>query len=198
MKLLNAGCGTHYAQGWVNTDVWVSDTTTPDVQVVPKQPYPFEDDTFDAVFMGHVIEHIPWNDVPRFLKDMSRVAKPNAPMLIVGPDVFKTIKRWKNGEEPWYMVRSVMEHLDMNYQPDRETEWWDGAHHHWNCHEERVEALIRSIGFTDIENVFDLVPNDAVGKSWHDQKTGITWPVVGKYHWQLCFRFNNLSKQSIQ
>lgn len=198
MKMLNAGCGTHYAQGWVNTDVWVSDTTIPDVQVIPGQPYPFDDNTFDAVFMGHVIEHIPWNDVLFFLQDMSRIAKPNAPMLIVGPDVFKTIKRWKDGKEPWYMVRSVMEHLDMNYQPDRETEWWDGAHHHWNCHEERVETIIRNIGFTEIENVFDNIPNDANGKSWTDEKTGITWPVVGKYHWQLCFKFNNLSKQSIQ
>lgn len=194
MKLLNAGCGTHYAQGWVNTDVWVSDTTTPDVQVVPGQPYPFEDSTFDAVFMGHVIEHISWNNVLEFLKDMSRVAKPNAPMLIVGPDVLKTIIRWRDGQEPWHMVLSVLEHLDMNYQPGRETEWWDGAHHHWNSHEERVEALIRNVGFVDIENVFKLIPNDANGKSWHDEKTNITWPVVGKYYWQLAFRFYNVTK----
>lgn len=194
MKLLNAGCGTHYAKGWVNTDVWESDTTTPDVRVIPGKPYPFEDNTFDAVFMGHVIEHIPWPGVLTFLEDMSRVAKPGAPMLIVGPDVFKTIQRWRDGKEPWHMVCSVLEHQDMNYQPDRETEWWDGAHHHWNCHEERVETLIRNIGFTNIENVFDNIPNDASGKSWHDKKTNILWPVVGKYHWQLAFRFYNKSK----
>jgi len=191
VKYLNAGCGTHYAQGWVNTDVWESDTTRPDVRVVPGEPYPFENDTFDAVFLGHVIEHMPWNDVPTFLKDMSRIAKKDAPMLIVGPDVFKTIQRWKEGTEPWHMVMSVMEHLDMNFQPDRETEWWDGAHHHWNCHEERVKRLITGMGFTDIENVFELIPNDPLGKSWHDDKTGITWPVVGKYHWQLAYRFSN-------
>ena len=191
VKYLNAGCGTHYAQGWVNTDVWESDTTRPDIRVTPGEPYPFEDNTFDAVFMGHVIEHMPWEYVPTFLKDMSRIAKQGAPMLIVGPDVYKTIKRWKDNEEPWYMVMSVMEHLDMNFQPDRETEWWDGAHHYWNCHEERVGKLLTGMGFTDIENVFELIPNDPLGKSWHDAKTGITWPVVGKYHWQLAYRFSN-------
>lgn len=191
MKLLNAGCGTHYAQGWVNTDTWETDTTRPDVRVEPGKPYPFEDNTFDAVFLGHVLEHIPWAEVPAFLNDISRVTKPGAPILVVGPDVFKTIHRWKDGQEPWWMVRSVMEHLDENYQPDREFEWWDGAHHHWNCHEERVERLLTAMGFTNITNVFEDIPNDPNGKSWHDSVTDITWPVVGKYYWQLAFRCFN-------
>jgi len=193
MKYLNAGCGTHYAQGWVNTDVWESDTTKPDVRVTPGEPYPFEDNTFDAVFLGHVIEHIKWDEVPSFMRDMQRIAKPNAPFLLVGPDVHKTIKRWKEGLEPWWMVESVMEHADMNFQPDREDEWWDGAHHHWNCHEKRVESLLSGMGLKDITNVFSVIPNDPMGKSWVDPVTKIEWPVVGKYHWQLCYRFTNIS-----
>lgn len=191
MNLLNAGCGTHYAQGWTNVDVWSSETTRPDVVVKPGEPYPFEDNFFDAVFLGHVIEHIAWPEVPAFLKDISRVAKPGAPILVVGPDVHKTIKRWKDGEEPWWMIESVLEHQDMNHQPDRKHEWWDGAHHHWNCHEARVEKLLTVCGFADIENVFDLIPNDPNGKTWVDQKNQITWPVVGKYFWQLAFLCRN-------
>jgi len=83
MKLLNVGCGTHYAQGWVNADTWETDDTKPDVKVTPGQPYPFEDNTFDAIYMGHVLEHIPWLEVSTFLKDMQRIAKPNAPILKV-------------------------------------------------------------------------------------------------------------------
>lgn len=193
MKYLNAGCGTHYAQGWVNTDVWESDTTKPDIKVIPGEPYPFEDNTFDAVFLGHVIEHIKWDAVPSFMKDMQRIAKPNAPFLLVGPDVHKTIKRWQEGLEPWWMIESVMEHADMNFQPDREDEWWDGAHHHWNCHEKRVESLLNGMGFSEINNVFPIIPNDPNGKSWVDPINNIEWPVVGKYHWQLCYRFTNIS-----
>lgn len=189
MKLLNAGCGTHYAQGWVNTDVWVSDTTKPDIKVTPGEPYPFEDNTFDAIFLGHVLEHIDWKDVPPFMEDMSRIAKPNAPMLIVGPDVYKTIKRWAEQQEPWWMIESVLEHQDINHQPEREHEWWDGATHHWNCHEARVIRLLEVMGFPNIENVFDEVPN---GNNWPDKyEKGLVWPVVGKYYWQLCVRFLN-------
>ena len=191
MMLLNAGCGTHYAKGWVNTDVWVSDTTTPDVQVIPGEPYPFEDNTFDAAFLGHVIEHIPWDKVSAFLKDISRIVKPNAPILVVGPDVFKTIERWKGGFEPWWMVESVIEHRDMNYQPERTAEQWDGAPHHWNCHEKRVEKLLEMVGFLNITNVFNDIPNDPKGTSWFDNATNITWPVVGKFYWQLAFRVTN-------
>ena len=191
MNLLNAGCGTHYAKGWVNTDVWASDTTKPDVVVAPGEPYPFEENYFDGVFLGHVLEHIPWPEVPAFLEDISRVVKPGAPILVVGPDVYKTIQRWKDGQEPWWMVESVLEHQDRNWQPEREGEWWDGAHHHWNCHEARVEKLLNGIGFTNITNVYDDIPNDANGKSWHDAVTDITWPVVGKYYWQLAFRCFN-------
>ena len=185
MKLLNAGCGTHYAEGWTNVDIWEDDTTHPDVVAKAGEPYPFEDDYFDAVYLGHVIEHIDWSAVPAFIMDMVRVAKPGAPILIVGPDVLKTIQLWKEGKEPWHMVLSTMEHQDVNWQPDREHEWWDGATHHWNCHNQRVLELLEDVGFTDISDVYDYIPNNPSGKEWYDQVTDITWPVVGKHHWQF-------------
>jgi len=185
MKLLNAGCGTHYAQGWVNVDIWEDDNTKPDVRAEAGKPYPFEDDYFDAIYLGHVIEHIDWSDVPAFIMDMVRMAKPDAPILIVGPDVLKTIQLWKEGKEPWHMVLSTMEHQDVNWQPGREHEWWDGATHHWNCHHERVVDMLEDLGLTDITDVYNEIPNNPSGKQWHDPVTGITWPVVGKHHWQM-------------
>ena len=189
MKLLNAGCGTHYAEGWVNTDTWETDTTKPDVRVMPGEPYPFEDNTFDAVFLGHVLEHIPWNEVPAFMNDMQRIAKPNSPFLVCGPDVFKTIQRWKDGQEPWSMVLATIEHQDANHQPGREVEWWDGAHHHWNCHHERVWTLLGALNFFNLQDVFDDIPKDPSGKNWlHNE---INWPVVGHYHWQFAILCSN-------
>lgn len=185
MKLLNAGCGTHYAQGWVNCDVWQSDTTKPDVVVQEGSPYPFPDDHFDAIYLGHVIEHIDWRSVPGFLRDMRRVAKTGAPILVVGPDVYKTIQRWKDGLEPWHMVASTMEHQEHNYQPNREEEFWDGATHHWNCHHQRVWDILDNLGYLDLKDYFDIIPNDTSMKSWTDSSTGISWPVVAKWHWQF-------------
>lgn len=191
MKFLNAGCGTHYAPGWVNCDVWESDTTKPDVKVSPGKPYPFEDNTFDAVYLGHVLEHIDWSGVGDFLDDMSRIAKPGAPILIVGPDVFTTIKRWASGQEPWEMILSTMEHQDYNWQPEGPIAHWDGATHHWNCHYERVAQILQHHRMTPVINYTDVIPNDVTMTSWHDHETDIVWPVVAKWHWQFAILVYN-------
>lgn len=185
MNLLNAGCGTHYAKGWINCDVWSSDTTKPDVVVEVDQPYPFPDNHFDAIYLGHVIEHIDWRSVPTFLNDMRRIAKPDAPILVVGPDVLKTIQRWHEGREPWAMVLSTMEHQEHNYQPDRESEFWDGATHHWNCHHQRVWDMLIGLGFKDPIDYYERIPNDTHAHWWKDEETGIKWPVVSKWFWQF-------------
>lgn len=183
MNLLNAGCGTHYAKGWVNTDTWVTADTKPDVQVKPGEPYPFDENHFDAVFLGHVLEHIPWKEVPAFLDDMKRISKPGAQFLICGPDVHRTIKRWAQGQEPWDMVLSVMEHLDFQDTNVPGLKWWDGAHHHWNCHHERVWNLLTKTGFASLVDAVDLIPKNPLGEKWANN--GIEWPVVGHWHWHF-------------
>jgi len=190
VKLLNAGCGTHYAEGWVNADVWKDETTRPDVVVNPGDQYPFSDGYFDAVFLGHILEHIDWKQVPVFLADMRRIAKPGAPFLIVGPDIYKAIQRWKDGSEPWEMVVSTLEHQDVNYQPGK-TDWWDGATHHWNCHHQRVWNLLESLGFTALKDMFDEIPNNVNMTQWLDKESSISWPVVGKWHWQFAIKAFN-------
>jgi len=187
MPFLNAGCGTHYAQGWVNCDVWSDETTRPDVVVTPNEPYPFDNNHFDAIYLGHVLEHIDWSLVPAFLEDMKRIAKPNAPILVVGPDVIKTIHRWKDGHEPFWMIESVMEHQDINLHPNK-VDWWDGATHHWNCHHARVERLLQATGFLNVRDVYEEIPNSVQAKWWTEPSTKITWPVVGKWHWQFAIR----------
>lgn len=185
MQYLNIGCGTWYADGWVNTDVLSDETTKPDVVVTLGEPQPFDDNTFDAIYLGHVLEHIDWKQVPSFLEDTIRIAKPDAPILIVGPDVLKTIQRWKDDLEPWQMILMTMEHQDLNYQPGREDKIWHGAAHFWNCYHQRVWDILSTMGFCCMEDFFDRIPNDADGRSWTDEATGITWPVVGKWHWQF-------------
>lgn len=197
MNLLNAGSGQYNAAGWVNADVHDGGLNNPDIKVEPGEPYPFENNHFDAVLMSHVIEHIKWGSVIPFLKDMSRIAKPNAPMLIIGPDVHRTIRRWKNDEEPWSILEAVLEDRLIDSEPDPEGENqadneddWYGAAHYWNCHEERVILLLKTVGFTNIVSVIDQMADYVDG--WQDPDVpGLVWPTVQKAPWQFALRFTN-------
>jgi SAM-dependent methyltransferase len=197
-KYLNVGCGHHYAAGWINTDVREDEKTRPDVVVGRDESYPFEDNYFDAIYLGHVLEHISWNKIGVFLKEMVRVAKPGAPVLAVGPDVYRTIQRWKEGKEPWDMVKSVMEHQDIDAQlyhaaddgsyvayPPPTPEWWDGAAHYWNCHEDRLKKVMET-HFGEVQIYSSFIESDLPGnrQTWHDSTNNITWPVVGYWWWQ--------------
>lgn len=58
--MLNVGCGTHYAAGWWNTDVWQDDTTRPDEVVDPNCPLAtIPTGSCVRVNLSHVLEHIP-------------------------------------------------------------------------------------------------------------------------------------------
>lgn len=142
---LNVGSGTHNApHPWHNVDTVKRldcadvDRIDPDQIIDPDLPLPFDDGSCDRVMLSHVLEHVPWEQVPAFLADVRRVASDE--VLIVGPDCYRVIDAYKRGVEPWSMVQTVLEHKD--YPPDMAD--WPGAPHHWNCHEARViEALNR-------------------------------------------------------
>lgn len=149
-RWLNVGCGTHRAPApWHNVDVVRKvgpdvperDRIDPDEVVDPDKPLPFDDESCDRVLLSHVLEHIPWEDVPAFLVDVRRVLADE--LLVVGPDVYRCIQSYKDGAEPWSIVTSVIEHKD--YPADMAA--WPGAPHHWNCHEARVMEALNRCGF---------------------------------------------------
>ena len=167
MTWINIGSGTHRAPApWVNLDSHDGDDVHPDVVVEPGAPLPFDDNSCERVLLSHVLEHIPWEDLPGFLREVHRVAC--GEVLVVGPDVYRTIESYKAGRLPWSLVGSVIEHKD--YPDDMAA--WPGAPHHWNCHESRVAAVLDRVGFTAAPVLDDSLLN--------------SWPVVG---WEPLWQF---------
>lgn len=163
---LNVGCGTHRAPApWVNTDTRETDNTHPDVIVEAGERFPFDDKSCERVLLSHVLEHIPWPAIPSFLVQVRRVL--DGELLVVGPDVYRTIRRWSDGLEPWHLVTSVLEHA----APPERDNGWPEALHHWNCHEERVVTILDLAGFTDIQPV--------------DPMKVQGWPIVAPALWQF-------------
>ena len=98
LKLLNLGCGERYHGDWVNVDIVA---TGPGVMVHDlDRGLPFDDDSFDAVYHSHVLEHLAKERAPVFLDECFRVLKPGGIIRVAVPDL-ETIARLylKNLEE---------------------------------------------------------------------------------------------------
>jgi predicted SAM-dependent methyltransferase len=166
MSWINAGVGTHYADGWINTDLKENDLTRPDIIVTNEEPFPFPDGSAERVYMGHVLEHVVWQEIPAFLAEVMRVLQPGGQIVAVGPDTYRTIEQWRAGRESWDLVVGVLEHAEIPGRSD-----WPNAHHQWNCHEQRMVEIIEAAGFEQVKATMD--PPDG-------------WPVKNWSKWQCC------------
>lgn len=183
----NVGCGPFRAPApWVNLDYHEGDGVHPDI-IVTDASRPlgaYDDGTVERAYLGHVLEHVPWPEVPAFLADIERALAPGGHLMVVGPDVLRIIQRWHEGLEPegWLLVESCMENpWDRCYGRDedlpygiveRETQW-KYARHWWNCYETRVLYALRT--YTGLGEVTaHPIKREALGE----------WPVVAYTQWQ--------------
>jgi len=82
--LLNIGCGPVPMAGWVNVDI----ARGPQVDVVwdLRQGLPFSDNSCDAIFSEHVIEHLSKTDGENLLRECYRVLQPEGVLRLSTPD----------------------------------------------------------------------------------------------------------------
>lgn len=69
MKYLNVGCGNRFHPDWVNVDLSPIDkrVITHDLST----GIPFDDNSFDAVYHSHLLEHIPRHQGKIFIRMLS-------------------------------------------------------------------------------------------------------------------------------
>jgi len=174
---LNVGCGSFRAPPpWLNLDCHDGDGVHPDEVVDPDRPLAtYPDNRVDRVYMGHVLEHIPWPDVPAFLADIHRALRPGGEICVVGPDILRVLKRWKEDLDPegWDLIESILENPwdrcygETGYGLIYEEPRWKHSRHWWNCYEARVVFLFRQhTEFVDVEP-----------QPIHPEQLG-SWPLV--------------------
>ena len=173
---LNVGCGPHYAEGWLNTDFVCRPDLgiKPDVVVDPADPLPFKAASFTAGYVGHALEHMPWDEVPDFLAKLAYVMESDARVMFVGPDTDEVIRNYAAGQATWHDVAIVLEGPSAyteaaGFAP---TTRWDADRHMWNCNEQRVQTLLCDLGWHDVE-------------SWGVDEEGLLsalpgWPLVSQ------------------
>jgi predicted SAM-dependent methyltransferase len=87
MRLLNLGCGRRYHPDWINVDFH---STGPGVLAIDLGGrLPFSDREFDALYHSHLLEHLPKQKAPFFLRECFRILKPGGILRVVVPDLEK-------------------------------------------------------------------------------------------------------------
>ena len=57
-------------------------------------PLPIEDDTYDLIYLSHVLEHLHWFKGITILKELYRILKPNGIIEIWVPDTYKLVQMY--------------------------------------------------------------------------------------------------------
>jgi predicted SAM-dependent methyltransferase len=106
-KLLHVGCGrsgrekTHHSfhgPEWEHVRFDIDATVQPDVVGDMRHLDAIEDESMDAVFSSHNLEHLHWNDVFDTLKSFLRVLKDRGRLVVVVPDFELACEQVVRGE----------------------------------------------------------------------------------------------------
>lgn len=112
-RLINIGAGDWECPGWTNLDhssgtYAVEQSRHSFVEYdIRKDNLPYEDNSVDAIFCSHVIEHIETNHVKHMLKECYRVLKPGAVVRVTCPDAEWLYKVTKAGNRDFWIRRSA-------------------------------------------------------------------------------------------
>jgi predicted SAM-dependent methyltransferase len=90
------------------------------VHDITKLPLPLDSDSCEIIYMSHVLEHIPWTQTSKLLRDLYRCLKKGGSLEVWVPDLEKLAKAYLNPSliknDGWY-----------KYNPDKDpTRWFNG------------------------------------------------------------------------
>src|SRR6266542_841538 len=76
VRKLQLGTGSNVLDGWLNTDIYDDRRNGEVVYLDARKRFPLPDASFDLVYSEHMIEHIPYRDAQRGLRECRRVVRP--------------------------------------------------------------------------------------------------------------------------
>lgn len=82
LRVLNLGCGEQRYPHVVGVDV-VKTSAADIIHDLDKAPWPIADNSVDVILAFHLFEHV--EDLPRFMEEVHRIAKPNARIIVEVP-----------------------------------------------------------------------------------------------------------------
>ena len=131
-----------------------------------RKPLPFVDGSASAVFASHVLEHLYRDQAQQLVQEARRVLCPGGVLRLIVPDLEAIVREYcgertvgQSAERQQPAAEVFNQRLLMHTQspPNRNLLYWfyDSLHdfhsHKWMYDADSLSALLRSVGFIDIQ-----------------------------------------------
>jgi len=150
---INIGCGGYPIKGYINIDK---------LEKFSEFNYdawelPYEDNSIDEIYAGHVVEHLPYDKIQDTLKEWNRVLSPQGTVTIVIPDMVKAIEWFKSGKFTFDEVQGIF------YGYWKSLDWEEG-HHLFVC-DTIIQGWMQDV-FSNVEILNHPVPQMTSEIEW--------------------------------
>jgi SAM-dependent methyltransferase len=164
---LHLGCFDQILPGWVNTDITLHIFISKipglafllfKIGVISEQRYlqhrdsifksaeylnlrkrfPYQDESFGYVFMGHVLEHLYPNEAIYCLREVHRVLKNGGTVRISVPDLDRIVRDYDPSSTEVFLD-SILESKQKR----------DKNRHHWHYNESSLRKILGEVGFRE-------------------------------------------------
>ena len=94
MPKLQIGAGPTPRPGWLNSDLDPAQHGT--IFLDATKPLPFADETFEYVYLEHMIEHVPYDAACSMLGECLRVLRPSGKIRVATPDLERLVRLYED------------------------------------------------------------------------------------------------------
>ena len=140
MKLLNIACGQRYHTDWINIDFNSDSDHIKRVNILTGLP--FNDNSIDAAYSSHFLEHLNRQDGSDFINEIYRILKKDGIVRIVVPDLENLCKEYLK----------VFDLAANNKEYEKKYEW---------ITIELIDQMVREKSGGEMQKVFNDVYNQA-------------------------------------
>jgi predicted SAM-dependent methyltransferase len=99
---LNWGCGSHIAEGWINSDI--KDSPGIDLVADIRQGLPLASESIDYVVSIHALPELSYPELPGVLAELHRVLKRGGVLRLGLPDLRRGIDAYLRGDAGYFKV----------------------------------------------------------------------------------------------
>jgi predicted SAM-dependent methyltransferase len=156
---LHLGCGSKVVPGWLNADKFKSNA---DIYLNLTARFPFCDDTFNAIYSEHTLEHIPTDQVPQLLAECRRVLRPGGLLRLTIPDLDIYAAKYVAGDRAFF--EPVIRKYAQNIKRNRKKYWLVRSpggvfmsravhrfyHHQWMYDFETLKSCLEELSFSKV------------------------------------------------